>query len=165
MIRLAAGLALIGTLAGSAAGACPMSLAIYTEPSSGFELRFRVPAPWEQVGMIDHALELGLPDGRVLWGEITQNMGVSRTEGRLYAGCPKHSPDGPVAEDVLTGCLAWEGVVYGLEGGKIAPVPFADQTAPPSLVLADFGRQLRYSVMDGPEVEIWDQVDLTACAE
>jgi len=165
VIRLAAGLALIGTLAGSAAGACQMSLAIYTEPSSGFELRFRVPAPWEQVGMIDHALELGLPDGRVLWGEITQNMGVSRTEGRLYAGCPKHSPDGPVAEDVLTGCLAWEGVVYGLEGGKIAPVPFADQTAPPSLVLADFGRQLRYSVMDGPEVEIWDQVDLTACAE
>ena len=115
--------------------------------------------------MIDHALELGLPDGRVLWGEITQNMGVSRTEGRLYAGCPKHSQDGPVPEDVLAGCLAWEGVVYGLEGGKIAPVPFADQTAPPSLVLADFGRQLRYSVMDGPEVEIWDQVDLTACAE
>ena len=161
MIRLAAVLALTGT----AAGACPMSLGIYTEPSSGFELRFRVPAPWEQVGMIDHALELGLPDGRVLWGEISQNMGVSRTEGRLYAGCPKHSPDGPVAEDVLTGCLAWEGVVYGLEGGKIAPVPFADQTAPPSLVLADFGRQLRYSVMDGPEVEIWDQLDLTGCAE
>ena len=110
----------MGTLAGSAAGACPMSLAIYTEPSSGFELRFRVPAPWEQVGMIDHALELGLPDGRVLWGEITQNMGVSRTEGRLYAGCPKHSQDGPVPEDVLAGCLAWEGVVYALDGGTAA---------------------------------------------
>ena len=61
-------------------------------------------------------------------------------------------------EDVLAGCLAWEGVVYALDGGKIAPVPFADEGAPPSLVLADFGRQLRYSVMEGPEVEIWDQL-------
>jgi hypothetical protein len=161
VIRLAAALALAGT----AAGACPMSLAIYTEPSSGVELRFRVPAPWEQIGQVDHALELGLPDGRVLWGEISQNMGVSRTEGRLFAGCPKHSQDGPVPDDVLAGCLAWEGVVYALDGGRIAPVPFADEEAPPSLVLADFGRQLRYSVMEGPEVEIWDQLDLTACAE
>jgi hypothetical protein len=161
VIRLAAALALTGT----AAAACPMSQAIYTEPQSGFELRFRVPAPWEQVGQIDHALELVLPDGRVLWGEIAQNMGVSRTEGRLYSGCPKHSKDGPVPEGVLAGCLAWEGVVYALDAGRIAPVPFADETAPVSLILSDFGRQLRYSVMDGPEVDIWDQLDLTACAE
>lgn len=152
-------------LSGAAAGACPMSLAIYTEPQSGFELRFRVPASWERVGQVDHALELQLPDGRVLWGNITQNMGVSRTEGHLYSGCPKHSPDAEVPEETLAGCMAWEGVVYALDGGRIGPVPLADESAPPSLVLSDLGRQLRYSVMDGPEVEIWDQMDLTACAE
>jgi hypothetical protein len=162
VIRLAAA---VLALSGTAAAACPMSLAIYSEPTSGVELRFLVPAPWERVGQVDHALELQLPDGRVLWGEISQNMGVSRTEGRLYAGCPKHSQDGPVPQDVLAGCLAWEGVVYALSEGRIAPVPFADKDAPPSLVLADFGRQLRYSVLEGPEIEIWDQLDLTACAE
>lgn len=142
-----------------------MSLAIYTEPQSGAELRFMVAKPWEQAGMVDHVMELGLPDGRVLWGQIAQNMGVSRQEGSLYAGCPKHSPDGPVPDEVLADCLAWQGVVYALDGGKIGTVPFADEDAPPSLVLADFGRQLRYSVMDGPEVEFWDQFNLTACAE
>ena len=142
-----------------------MSLAIYTEPTSGFELGLRVPAPWEQVGMIDYALRLGLPDGRVLWGEITQNMGVSRSEGRLYAGCPSHSQEAPLDDEILAGCLAWEGVIYGLDGGRIAPLPFADEPAPPSLVLADFGRQLRYAIMDGPDPEIWDQLDLTGCTE
>jgi hypothetical protein len=164
MIRvgwLAGGVAVIG----SAAQACPMSLAIYTEPQSGFELRFRVAQPWEQIGMVDHAIELALPDGRVLWGQIAQNMGVSRQEGTLYAGCPRHSTDGPTPQEVLDECQAWQGVVYGLKDGRIGPVPQADEKAPPSLVLADFGRQLRYSVMDGPEVEIWDQLDLTACAE
>ena len=58
-----------------------------------------------------------------------------------------------------------QGVVYALDAGRIGPVPFADETAPVSLILSDFGRQLRYSVMDGPEVDIWDQLDLTACAE
>lgn len=142
-----------------------MSLAIYTEPQSGAELRFRVAKPWEQAGMVDHAIELGLPDGRVLWGQIAQNMGVSRQEGTLYSGCPPHSPDGPTPDEVLAECQAWQGVVYGLKDGRIGLVPFAEEEAPPALVLADFGRQLRYSVMDGPEVEIWDQLDLTACAE
>ena len=162
MIRLAAALL---ALSGSAAAACPMSLAIYTEPQSGFELRFRVAQPWEQIGMVDHAIELALMDGRVLWGQIAQNMGVSRQEGTLYAGCPPHAPEGPVPNEVLDACQAWQGVVYALKDGRIAPVPDAGKEAPPSLVLADLGRQLHYSVMDGPQVEIWDQLDLTACAE
>ena len=161
MIRLATVLALFGT----GTQACPMSLAIYTEPQSGFELRFRVAQPWEQVGMVDHAIELALPDGRMLWGQIAQNMGVSRQEGTLYSGCPPHSQEGPTPDEVLAECQAWQGVVYGLNAGRIMPVPFAEEEAPPSLVLADFGRQLRYSVMEGPEVEIWDQLDLTGCAE
>lgn len=164
MIRAAA-LAGAFALAGTMASACPMSLAIYTEPKSGFELRFRVAQAWEQVGQVDHAIELGLPDGRVLWGLIAQNMGVSRQEGTLYAGCPPHAQDGPTPSELLDECQAWQGVVYGLDQGRIGVLPFADQPAPPSLILADFGRQLRYSVMDGPEIEIWDQLDLTACAE
>lgn len=152
-------------MTGSVAGACPMSLAIYTEPQSGFEVRFRVAQPWEQVGQVDHMIELGLPDGRVLWGQIAQNMGVSRTVGTLYLGCPPHSQDGPTPDEQLEGCRAWQGVVYALKDGRIAPVPFAEEEAPPSLILADFGRQLRYSVMDGPEIEIWDQLDVTGCAE
>ena len=158
MIRPALALA-----ATAQAAACPLSLAIYTEPESGFELRVRTPAPWD--GMVDQSIELALPDGRILWGQIAQNMGVSRNEGSLYSGCPRHAPEGPTPDEVLAECQAWQGVVYALDAGRIAPLPFADQTAPPSLVLADLGRQLRYAVMEGPEVEIWDQFDLTGCAE
>jgi hypothetical protein len=92
-------------------------------------------------------------------------MGVSREVGAPYAGCPPHSPQSPLPDELLTDCRAWQAVVYALDKGRIAPLPFADGEAPPLLVLSDFGRQLRYWVMNGPVIEIWDQLDLTARAE
>ncbi|GAB1363679.1 hypothetical protein MASR1M32_29150 [Rhodobacter sp.] len=56
-------------------------------------------------------------------------------------------------------------MVYALDQGRIAPMPDAGAKAPPALVLADLGRQLRYSVMEGGEAPLWDQLDLSGCAE
>lgn len=158
----AAGLA----LAPLAAAACPMSLAIYTEAESGAELRFRAAAPWEMTGMVTHVFDLALHDGRVLWGEIGQNMGTSRDEGRLYVGCARPgAADAPLDDTQAADCRVWDGVVYALQDGRIAPLPDPDATAPPALVLSDIGRQLRYAAMDGSGPDLWDQFDLTACAE
>jgi hypothetical protein len=159
------GLGAVLALCAAAAQACPMTLALYSDPQGGVELRFRAAQPWESGGSVSHVMELALPDGQVLWGRITGNMGTSRDEGHLYSGCPAPSPEGEPSEEELADCLAWEGVVYALQDAKIAPMPFADEKAPPALVLADLGRQLRYSVMTGGEEPVWDQLNLTGCAE
>lgn len=163
-MRAAAGL--LALLLPAQALACPMSLALYTEPMLGAELRFHAAAPWEQSGMVKHVMELALPDGRILWGEIGENMGISRDEGRLYAGCDRPGPDdAPLDEAQIAECQVWSGVVYALEDGKADFTPPPGGTAPESLILSDIGRQLRYAVMDGPEGEIWDQFTLSGCAE
>lgn len=163
-MRAAAGL--LALLLPVQALACPMSLALYTEPMLGAELRFHAAAPWEQSGMVKHVMELALPDGRILWGEIGENMGISRDEGRLYWGCDRPGPDdAPLDEAQIAECQVWSGVVYALQGGKADFTPPPDGKAPESLILSDIGRQLRYAVMDGPEGEIWDQFTLSGCAE
>lgn len=128
-MRAAAGL--LALLVPAQALACPMSLALYTEPMLGAELRFHAAAPWEQSGMVKHVMELALPDGRILWGEIGENMGISRDEGRLYWGCDRPGPDdAPLDEARIAECQVWSGVVYALQGGKADFTPPPDSKAP-----------------------------------
>ena len=162
MRRLAVLLALLpGT-----AGACPMGLALYTDTATGAELRFRAAAPWEQVGMTKHVMDLALPDGRVLWGSVTENMGTSRDTGHLFSGCSRPGPDdAPLDEAQTEACEVWSGVVYALQDGAVTLLPYAEEKAPESLILTDLGRQLRYEIMDSPGDEPWDQFRLSGCAE
>ena len=162
MRRLAVLLALLPGIA----DACPMTLALYADTATGAELRFRAGQPWELGGMTSHVMELALPDGRVLWGMITENMGTSRDMGWLFLGCDRPGPDDAPLDDALSAqCRVWSGVVYALDAGKAGFTPLPEDKAPESLILTDVGRQLRYEVMDGPAGEIWDQFTLTGCAE
>ena len=159
-------LALAVALLPGVADACPMTLALYADTATGAELRFRAGQPWEMGGMTSHVMELALPDGRVLWGMITSNMGTSRDEGHLFSGCNRPGPDdAPLDEAQIAECRVWNGVVYALQGGTVSPLPFDTEKAPESLILSDLGRQLRYAVMEGPGDEPWDQFRLSGCAE
>lgn len=159
-------LAVILALLPGAAGACPMTLALYADTAAGAELRFRAAQPWEQVGMTKHVMDLALPDGRVLWGSVTENMGTSRDVGHLFSGCTRPGPDdAPLDEAQIEACEVWSGVVYALQDGVVAPLPYAEEKAPESLILTDIGRQLRYEIMDSPGDEPWDQFRLSGCAE
>ena len=143
---------------------CLMQAATYVDTTTGLTINFRPAEPWEQVGMVKHVMEATLPDGQVLWGEISENMGTSRDEGRLFAGCPRPGPDDEwPTEEAQNACRAWEGVVYAIEGGIAGFTPAADEPAPETLLFADLGRQLRYAVYDGPEGEPWDQLVFSAC--
>ena len=110
--------------------------------------------------------ELALPDGRELWGTVSGNMGVSRDVGALYSGCLRPGPDDAAMTDAeVADCEVWRNNVYALAGGTAAPLPFADEPAPPALLLADLGRALRYTVLAGPGEEPWDQFALKGCAK
>lgn len=110
--------------------------------------------------------ELSLPDGRQLWGAIASNMGTSREVGSLHFGCDRPGPDdADLSAAQIAECRVWHNNVYALADGRITGLPFADEVAPPSLVLADIGRALRYSVLSGPGQEPWDQFDLVGCAK
>jgi hypothetical protein len=57
----------------------------------------------------------------------------------------------------------WNNNVYALVDGKAGWVPNEGEVAPPSLLLADIGRTLRYTVLTGPGDEPWDQFFLKGC--
>jgi hypothetical protein len=146
--------------------ACPMEHAIYGDGELGYELRFRPGEPWELVGMTSLVYELKLPDGRELWGGVSGNMGVSRDIGALFSGCDRPGPDdGNMEEAEIEACQVWSGNIYAIADGQAGPLPFTGEAAPPSLLLADLGRKLRYTVLSSPGEEPWDQFMLTGCAQ
>lgn len=143
---------------------CTLEHAVYTDGELGYALKFRPAKSWELPGMTSVIYELTLPDGRQLWGGISSNMGTSREIGSLYSGCDRPGPDdGNLTEEQIDACRVWHNNVYALIDGRVAGVPFADEPAPPSLILADLGRALRYTVLTSPGEEPWDQFDLTGC--
>lgn len=160
-------LALVSSLTATAAlaeDACPLEHAVYGDGELGYRLTFRPGKPWEMGGMTEAVFELSLPDGRELWGSVAGNMGTSRDVGSLYEGCQRPGPDdAPLDEAAETDCRVWHNNVYALTDGRLSAMPFTDEPAPPSLVLADLGRALRYTVLSGPGEEPWDQFDLIDC--
>ena len=168
-MRAATALALVAAFTGQTIAeeaACSLSNVVYTDGELGFELRFREGKPWEYYGMTTAVMELRMPDGRELWGYIHGNMGTSRDEGSLFFGCERPGPDdGGLTEEQVKECLVWNNNVYALTDGKAAFMPGEDEDAPPSLLLADIGRVLRYSVLSSPGDEPWDQFFLKGCSE
>lgn len=166
-MRAATALALVAAFTGQAVAeeaACTMSNAVYTDGELGFELRFRESKPWELYGMMTSVMELRMPDGRELWGYIHGNMGTSRDEGSLFIGCDRPGPDdGSMTSEEIDACRVWNNNVYALVDGKAVWVPNEGEVAPPSLLLADIGRTLRYTVLTGPGDEPWDQFFLKGC--
>lgn len=154
-------------LAQPAVAACPMGLGEYAQAESDYILMIRNPAPWESTGMTSSVIELRMPDGTELWGEISGNMGTSRDEGRLYHGCERPSMDGPGSTDEeLEACRVWEGVVYALGDRSADYMPFSDEPTPDAVLLSDLGRQIRYGgPVSSPGDEPWDVFTLSGCLE
>jgi len=144
--------------------ACSMTDAVYTDGELGYELRFRKGEPWELYAMMSSVYELKLPDGRELWGYISSNMGTSRDVGSLFSGCERPGmDDDSMSEAEVAECRVWHNNVYAVVDGKATWVPNEGEDAPPSLILADLGRTLRYSVLSSPGEEPWDQFFLKGC--
>jgi len=166
-MRAATALALVAALTTQTMAeepACTMTNAVYTDGELGFELRFRRGDPWELYGMITSVMELRMPDGRELWGYIHANMGTSRDEGSLFIGCDRPGPDDAnLTSEEIEACRVWNNNVYALVDGKAVFVPNEGEDAPPSLLLADIGRTLRYTVLTSPGEEPWDQFFLKGC--
>lgn len=167
-MRAITALALVAAFTGQTVAedsqACTMTNAVYTDGELGFELRFRKGESWEMGGMTTSVMDLRMPDGRELWGYIASNMGTSRDEGSLFLGCDRPGPDdGSMTQEEIDACVVWNNNVYALEDGKATFVPNEDEVAPPSLLLADIGRTLRYSVLTSPGDEPWDQFFLKGC--
>lgn len=165
-MRAATALALVAAVATHASGeeACTMTNAVYTDGELGFELRFRKGQPWELYGMMTSVMELRMPDGRELWGYIHANMGTSRDEGSLFLNCKRPGPDdGSMTQEEIDECRVWNNNVYAIVDGKATWVPNEGEPAAPSLLLADIGRTLRYTVLTNPGDEPWDQFFLKGC--
>ena len=144
--------------------ACTMTDAVYTDGELGYELRFRKSEPWELYGMMTSVYELRLPDGRELWGYISANMGTSRDLGSLFSGCERPGMEDPdLTQAEVAECRVWHNNIYAIVDGKAAFVPNEGEDAPPSLLLADLGRTLRYTVLRDPGDEPWDQFFLKGC--
>jgi hypothetical protein len=172
MTRLAVA-ALLGALAVTpaiAADACPFSSAVYREPETGITLAMRPHAlPADPPGMVSLMFDVSAPPDAApgrdwqLGGMITTNMGISRDEGTAFADCPVDGEGGYVS--VTSDCTVWTGVIYALGDDTARLLPFPDEPAPAALLLADFGRQLRYN---GPLVDPgeapWDVFVLERCA-
>lgn len=167
-MRAATALALVAAFTAQAAAqeapACTMPEAVYSDGELGYELRFRKPERWELYGMMSGVYELKLPDGRELWGYVSGNMGTSRDIGSLYFGCERPGmDDGSMSEEEIDACRVWHNNVYAMVDGKATWVPNEGEPAAESLILADLGRTLRYSVLSSPGEEPWDQFFLVRC--
>ena len=166
-MRAATALALVAAFTGQAVAeeaACTMTNAVYTDGELGFELRFRRGESWELYGMRTSVYELKLPDGRELWGDVHTNMGTSRDIGTLYFGCDRPGMEDPdLTEAEIAECQIWKNNIYAIVDGKAAFVPNEGEAAAPSLLLADLGRTLRYTVLTSPGEEPWDQFTLKGC--
>lgn len=165
MNRLAAAsvsMALVSAIATAAAAEqrCPMRTAVYGQ-ESGYKLRFR---PMEELGasMAANAFLIDAPDReKPLLGWVLWNNGESRPTGWAMLDCPQ---DAVTTEDYAD-CTHWKGVMYALGEQDAALLPGEDEPAPPAILLSDFGRQIRYSLVSdiGSETIPWDVFRLEGC--
>lgn len=150
--------------------ACSMSNAIYTQPESGYELHFRPVDTDVMTSMSTSNMFSVVQPGKDerLFGEVIGNNGVSRPTGVASLIC-----DGSESESancqycVETGCVYWQGVVYALGDSSADLLPAESEAAPQTILLSDFGRQMRYAdpdfnfTYDPP----WDVFSLEGCGQ
>lgn len=139
---------------------CAMRTAVYTQ-ESGYRLRFR-PVSELQVAMATNAFLIEAPGrDRPLLGSVTWNNGESRPTGSAQLDCPE---DATTGED-FADCTYWSGVMYALGEQDAVLLPGEDEPAPQAILLSDFGRKIRYSLIDdiGKETIPWDVFRLDRC--
>lgn len=150
-------------LTGPAAAACPQELAIYHEAESGAGIEFQPldqtqPTTANAFKVIFARTDLVL-DGAVIW-----NNGVSRPNAIVLHDCPQ----GDATGEEIDACTIWQGVIYSVSAdGTVDLMPSEGDAAAEQLLLPDFGRTVRYSVLFPEKTESipWDVFKLSGCQE
>lgn len=142
---------------------CLQQNAIYGDEDNTYRLKF-IADDGEQ-GLASNRFAFTSVSGEeILKGWVIWNNGVSRPNGLLTYNCP----GGDITGEELDACKVWEGVVYTVDReGLIDLLPPGDDPAAASILLPDFGRQLRYSAaFDNQHVTSvpWDHFRLAGCA-
>lgn len=141
---------------------CRFDKAIYTQKESSYVLRFK---PSRELGRFPgtsnffyvEATDLKKPlTAWVIW-----NNGESRPTGSVMLDCPE---DGMSNED-YEACTHWKGVMYSLTGDGAELLPMESEPAPATILLPDFGRKMRYSLLSGVAGEEvpWDVFRFDRC--
>ena len=144
------------------AAGCLLETAVYAQKESGYVLRFRPSHELVRFSGTTNVFFVEAPDlKKPLTGWVIWNLGESRPGGRAMLDCPE---DG-MTEDDFADCTLWQGVVYALGERDANLLPGEDEAAPETILLPDFGRQIRYSlVVDiGAEEVPWDVFRLKGC--
>lgn len=146
-------------VAPAGAAECTFATAIYKQPETLYELRFQ---PMQQLYRFGgttnvfflHGPEIEKPPmAWVIW-----NNGESRPTGRLMNNCP----DDAETDEDFADCTLWSGVMYELTEGGAKLLPHEDEAPPKKILLANFGRALRYSgdILENPP---WDVFEFSRC--
>jgi hypothetical protein len=147
-----------------AAADCPFKQAVYTQPESSYVLRF---APSRELGRFPGTTNAFTIEGKdlkkPLTGWVIWNNGESRSEGSAMLDCPEEAS----SNEDFAACTHWEGVMYSLIGGDAILLPGEDEAPPAVILLPDFGRRLRYSLIGdiGTEEVPWDVFRFVRCGE
>jgi hypothetical protein len=151
----------VSTVPGHAA--CPQTLAIYSDRDKSMTIEFRP----NDTGFasVSNVFRVVLAGDHVLQGIVQWNNGESRPNGTIMNNCP----EGDVTGQELDECVIWEGVIYSIgSDGTADLLPEFDAPAAGKILLPDFGRQLRYSLIWDDRVFAtvpWDLMELSGCQE
>ena len=147
----------------SAQAACPQALAVYADADGTLTLEFR-PNDGE-AATVTNQFRVVMENDVVLDGIVQWSMGVARSNGMAMYKCP----DGDVTGEELDACTVWRGVVYALDAaGTVGLLPMDDEDAAQRLLLPDFGRAVRHSVVWGEDKVRqvpWDVLSLSGCQD
>ena len=141
--------------------ACPIELAVYSEPDIGASLNFAPVGP----GVASNAFRLGLESDGLLDAVVLWSDDPGRPIARIMHQCP----EGDATGEEIAACTIWQGVVYTVDAaGAVGLLPFEGEAAPPTLLLPDFARALGASglkVASHPKGLPWEAFSLTGCQE
>ncbi len=151
---------------GALAIECPLSHAIYGQPTSATRAIFFQPdRDWAANQIAGFRLEIA---GTSYDGTVHMPNGFSQPKGRLTRDCAPDDTD-------TDACTFWDGIVYALVDGRIAELPHfvedvpVDEMAPQQLLLPGFAANVWYSMLreeafPGDDM-VTDTFDLVACAK
>ena len=145
---------------------CPLSHAIYEQPTSAARLSFLKPdRDWAANQIAGFRLDIA---GTSYDGTVHMPNGFSQPKGRLTKDCAPDDTD-------TDACTFWDGIVYALVAGRIAELPHfvedvpVDGMAPQQLLLPGFAANVWYSMLREDafpgEDMVTDTFDLVACAK
>jgi hypothetical protein len=123
------------------AAECVLGDAVYREAQAGFEIHFHKTAPGAAADLVTSSYTITFKGmEQPFQREVTGGIGDFRTEADARLNCPK----GKLSDRQRKRCTVWGGLVYALGDHDATTLAHEDEPAPPTLLLVDFGRTIKY---------------------